>query len=85
MQQVYLKESFIVSSLLFLFIHNMTLLQGLFAIGVESKNACCPHSQKPRVLISTLVSFELFDVLHCSFTPDNGVNLGLINHYVVCI
>ena len=85
MQQVYLKESFIVSSLLFLFIHNMTLLQGLFAIGVESKNACCPHSQKPRVLISTLVSYELFDVLHRSFSPDNGVNLGLVNHYVVRI
>ena len=82
---VYLKDSFIVSSFLFLLIHNITLLQELVAItaGVgskahKSKNACCPRSQKPRVLISTLSLFELFDVLSCSSSQDDGVNLGSI-------
>ena len=45
---------------------------------LKSKNACCSHSQKPRVLISTLASFELFDVLPWSSSPDNGVSLDLI-------
>ena len=29
-------------------------------------------------LISALASFELFDVLPCSSSPDNGVNLGQV-------
>ena len=43
-----------------------------------SKNTRCPRSKKPRVLISILASFELFDFPPCSSSPDNGVNLGLI-------
>ena len=87
MKQTYLKESFIVRSFFSLFFHNMALLQGLVVIttGAKSKYACCSHSKKPRVLITTLASFELFDVLPCSFSPDNSVNLCLVNHYVVCI
>ena len=62
-----------------------------------SKNACFLCSQKGRVLISTLASFELFDVLPCSSSPDNSVSLDsctlltsdllllLVSHYVVCI
>ena len=42
------------------------------------KSACCPHSQKRRVLISTLASFELFDVLPWSSSPYNRVSLDLI-------
>ena len=45
---------------------------------LKSKNACWHHYQKPRVLISTLASFELFDVLPWSSSPDNGVSLDLI-------
>ena len=87
---VCLKDSFIVSSFLFLIIHNIVLLQGLVAVttGVRVKNslvenAFCPHSQKPLVLISTLASFELFDVLPwnncvCLSSPDNCVSLDLI-------
>ena len=82
---IYLKNYFILSSFLFVIIHNIVLLQGLVAITtslraktLKSKNACCPHYQKPRVLISTLASFELFDVLPWSSTPDNGVSLDLI-------
>ena len=77
----------IVSLFFFLFIHNMALLQGLAAIttgvGVKiakkSKDAYCPRSQKPRVLITTLAWFELPDVLPYSFSPDNGVGLGSIS------
>ena len=65
----------------------MALLQGLAATAtgllgsktLKSKNACSPRSQKLQVLISTLASFELFDVLPCSYSPDNGVSLGLIS------
>ena len=39
---------------------------------LKSKNAV---TSSP---ISTLASFELFDVLPCSFWPDNGVSLGSI-------
>ena len=57
--------------------------------------------RKLETLISTLSLFELFDVLSCSSSPDNGINLGstsvslhtsdiillfeLVNHYVVYI
>ena len=82
---IYLKNYFILSSFLFVIIHNIVLLQGLVAITtslraktLQSKNVCCPHYQKPRVLISTLASFELFDVHPWSSTPDNGVSLDLI-------
>ena len=70
---VYLKDSFIVSSPLFLFVHNIALLQAL---------------ENPQVVkyllpsfpeISTLSLFELFGVLSCSSSPDNGVNLGSIS------
>ena len=65
----------------------MALLQEFVAIttgaGVENlkkpKYTCCPRSLKPRVLISSLASFELFDVLPCSSSPDNGVILGSIS------
>ena len=81
---VYLKNSFIVRSFHFLFIRNMAQLQELVTIttGVRVENLQvekCLLSQKPRVLISTLTSFELFDVLPCSSSPDNGVCLGSIS------
>ena len=83
---LYLKDSFIVSLFFFLFIHNMALLQRLVtilqALGLKtltSKNACYSHSQKPRVLISTFASFELFDVLPCNSSPENGVSLGSVS------
>ena len=67
----------------------MAQLQGLVAITTALgskifmlKNACCPRSLKPRLLISTLAPFELFDVLPCSSSPDNGVSLGSIS---VCL
>ena len=41
----------------------------------NSKNVYCPRSQISRVLLSTLASFELFDVLRCIHSPDNGVSL----------
>ena len=53
------------------------------ASEAKSKNACCPpRSQKPRFLLSTLASFELFDVLPCSCSPDNGVSLGSISVFL---
>ena len=80
---VYLKDSLIVNSFLFMFIHNITLLQRFVEIatgvGVENPGDCCPRSQKPRVLISTLSLIELFDALSCSSSPDNGVILGSIS------
>ena len=87
---VYLKDSSIASSFLFLFIHNMALLERLVIIttdvGVQnqkkSKKSCCSRSQKTQVLISTLALFELFDVFPCSFSPDNGVSLGSISVYL---
>ena len=64
----------------------MVLLQGLVAVTtsvrlkiLKSKNVYCLHSQKPWVLISALDTFELFDVLPCSYSPDNCVNLGSIS------
>ena len=83
---VYLKDSLIVSSFLFLFIYNMVQLQRLVAtttdIRVEKpkklKNICCPRSQKLWVLISSLASFELFNVLPCSSSPDYGISLDSI-------
>ena len=78
----YLKDSFIVSLFLFLLIHNMALLLGLVAIttgvGVEKSKNVLPSFQKPRVLISTLASFELFDVQPCSSPQDNGVSLDSV-------
>ena len=62
----------------------MALLQRLLAITtkgsktLKSKNACCSRFQKPRVLIFTFASFELFDVLPDSSSPDNVVNFGSI-------
>ena len=49
---------------------------------LKSKNPCYPCSQKPRVLIFTLASFELFGVLPCSSSPDNGVSLGSISVFL---
>ena len=82
---VYLKDSFIARSFLFLFIQIIALLQGLIAIktGAGFENLlvekCCIRSQKPRVLVSTLAWFELFDVIPCSSSPSNAVSLGSIS------
>ena len=38
---------------------------------------------KPRVLISTLALFELFELLPCSSSPDNGISLGSIDIHSV--
>ena len=43
------------------------------------KNTCCPCIQRPRALISTLTSLEMFDILPCSFFPENGVSLGSVS------
>ena len=52
--------------------------QALGSKNLNSKNACYLRSQKLRVLISILASFELFDVVPCTSFPDNSFSLGSI-------
>ena len=82
---VYLKDSFIVSSFLFMFIHNIALLQRLVAItidvGVENPwpKKCLlpsfPETSSPDIY----PLIELFDVLSCISSPGDSVNSGSIS------
>ena len=53
--------------------------QALGSKTLKSKIACCPVSQTPCALMSSLASFVVFAVLKPNSSPVNGVNFGSIS------